>query len=96
MLYRWLTLAAMSGLSLVAAAGPWRAGPHNSAGWRWMTPAERVEHQRQLRSFVRYDDCLAYLHEHHALMAERAQRQGVTIAPHRAVCDELRAAGQLK
>ena len=79
-----------------ALAGPWRAGPNNSAGWRWMTPAERVEHQRTLRSFTRYDDCVAYQREHHARMAERARRDGAELKPHRSVCDELRAAGQLR
>jgi hypothetical protein len=83
-------------LPLVALAGPWHAGPDNSAGWRWMTPAERVEHQRRLRSFTRYDECLAYQREHHALMAERAQRSGVVLQAHRSVCDELRDAGRLK
>ncbi len=88
----WLALC----LPLVATGGPWRAGPDNSAGWRWMTPAERVEHQRRLRSFTRYDDCVAYQREHHALMAERARRDGVELKAHRSVCDELRAAGRLQ
>lgn len=33
----------------LAAAGPWRAHEGNSPGWRLLTPAERVEHQRRLR-----------------------------------------------
>lgn len=78
-------------------AGPWRATERNSYGWQYMTPNERVEHQRQLRSFRSYDECRAYQREHHALMAERAGRAGKVLTPKgSSVCDRLRAQGRLQ
>jgi hypothetical protein len=79
------------------ARGPWRAGATNTAGWQFMSPEERVEHQRRLRRFETFDACAAYQAEHHALMAERAQRAGVALQPERlGACAQLRAQGHLK
>lgn len=79
------------------AAGPWRADAHNSYGWQFMTPDERVEHQRRIRSFTSYAECKAYQAEHHAQLEERARQAGVTLTPKtESVCETLRAEGRLK
>lgn len=80
-----------------AVAGPWRATARNSQGWQLMTPDERIEHQRQLRSFRTYDECKAYQQAHHALMAERARKAGVVLTPKAgSICERLRAQGRLQ
>jgi hypothetical protein len=82
---------------LLAVAGPWRAHEGNSPGWRWLTPAERVEHQRRLRAFDRLADCKAYLAGHHALIAARARQAGESFTPQSPdTCDRLRAEGRLR
>lgn len=79
------------------AAGPWRAAEPNTYGWRFMTPDERIEHQRRIRSFQTYDECKAYQNEHHASMAERARQAGVVLEPkEHSGCEQLRARGKLK
>jgi len=79
------------------ASGPWHAAGHNTAGWRFMTPDERVEHQRQMRSFKTLDECRAYQGEHHALMAERALRSGVVLKRKAGSgCEQLRQRGKFK
>ena len=87
-----LTLAAAT-----AHAGPWRADPDNSRGWELMSPAERIEHQRRLRSFTDYEACRAYQQAHHAQMEARAQAAGRSLKPRaRSPCDDLRERGDLK
>jgi hypothetical protein len=87
-----LTLAAAT-----AHAGPWRADPDNSRGWELMSPAERIEHQRRLRSFTDYEACRAYQQAHHAQMEARAQAAGRSLRPRaRSPCDDLRERGDLK
>jgi hypothetical protein len=79
------------------AGGPWRAAEQNSHGWQLMTPDERIEHQRRMRSFGTYDECKAYQAAHHARMAERARRAGTTLTPReQSGCDQLQARGRLK
>ena len=79
------------------AGGPWHAAGQNTAGWQFMTPDERIEHQRRMRSFESYEECRAYQAEHHALMAERALREGVTLKRKTASgCEQLRQRGNLK
>ena len=78
-------------------AGPWRADPDNSRGWELMSPAERIEHQRRLRSFTDYEACRAYQQAHHAQMEARAQAAGRSLRPRaRSPCDDLRERGDLK
>ena len=80
-----------------AHAGPWRADPDNSRGWELMSPAERIEHQRRLRSFTDYEACRAYQQAHHAQMEARAQAAGRSLRPRaRSPCDDLRERGDLK
>lgn len=78
-------------------AGPWHAASPNTYGWRLMTPEEREEHQRRMRSFTSYEECKAYQTEHHALMAERARQAGVQLKPHAdSGCERLRAQGRFQ
>lgn len=92
----------LAGLLLIlvaggAHAGPWRADPDNSRGWELMSPAERIEHQRRLRSFTDYEACRAYQQAHHAQMEARAQAAGRSLKPRaRSPCDDLRERGDLK
>lgn len=92
----------LAGLLLIFAtsathAGPWRADPDNSRGWELMSPAERIEHQRRLRSFTDYEACRAYQQAHHAQMEARAQTEGRSLKPRaHSPCDDLRARGDLK
>lgn len=79
------------------AAGPWHAAGPNTAGWQFMTPDERIEHQRRMRSFESYEECKSYQAEHHARMAERALRQGVVLERKaESGCEQLRQRGNLK
>ena len=94
---RTLVSAVLLLLAGVCAAGPWRAAEQNSYGWQFMTPDERVEHQRRLRGFDSYEGCKTYQAEHHARMAARAARQGIELQPKaHSACDQLRARGQFK
>lgn len=71
--------------------GP-RYGADVTPGWALMTPQERAEHQSRMRSFQDYDECQAYLAQHHARMQSRAQEQGTQLpfaGPGRG-CDYLR------
>jgi len=77
------------------AGGPWHAEKRNTSGWQYMTPDERVEHQRRMRSFDSYEACKTYQAEHHALMAERALREGVVLEPRaNSGCEQLRRRGK--
>lgn len=49
-------------------------------GWRFMTPAERLEHRNKMRSFRTREEQEAYRREHHEKMQARAKAQGVTLA----------------
>jgi hypothetical protein len=78
-----------------AGAGMGRA---DMPGFALMTPAERDEHRAKMRGFTRYDDCAAYLAQHHQLMLERAKAKGTTLPamPQQTFCDRMKASGQLK
>jgi len=79
------------------ASGPWHAAKQNTTGWQYMTPNERVEHQRHMRSFETYEECKAYQSEHHALMAVRALQEGIVLKPRLGSgCEQLRQRGKLK
>lgn len=93
---RRLAIVTLCVLPVVAPAAPWRAHEGNSPGWRYLSPAERVEHQRRLRSFTSLAACKAYLAQHHRLIAERARRAGQAWTPHAPdTCDRLRQEGRL-
>lgn len=89
--------AALSHAHVHAATGPWRASEQNSYGWQFMTPQERVEHQRKLRSFSSYAECKTYQAQIHERMAERARAAGVELTPQeQSACEQLKARGALK
>lgn len=48
-------------------------------GWELMTPEERAEHREKMHSFQTEEELEAYRQEHHKLMLERAEEQGVTL-----------------
>ena len=76
--------------------GPGRMGGRWGAdftpGWSMMTPAERQEHQAKMRSMNGYEECTAYMGQHHQQMAARAKDQGRTVPaqPRRDPCVGLK------
>jgi len=81
----------------VHAAGPWHAAEQNTTGWSFMTPDERVEHQRVMRGFRTYEECRAYQEAHHTRMAARAKQAGQILVPNATSgCEQLRARGGIK
>lgn len=94
---RSLLLCALMGLAGVVVAGPWHAAEQNTSGWSYMTPNERVEHQRRMRSFSSYEECKAYQVLHHAQMAARARQQGIELQPRAASgCEQLQRRGKFQ
>lgn len=80
-----------------AATGPWRATESNTPGWAAMTPAERVEYQRRMRSLDSLAACQAFQAEHRERLRERKRlRLRGQAAPLEAdaVCRQLQQAGQ--
>jgi hypothetical protein len=71
-----ILLGSLLASGTVLASGPWRASEANTRGWQLMSPEERIEHQRQVRSFATLAECQAYQRRHHQLMEERARQQG--------------------
>jgi hypothetical protein len=73
---------------------PMHGGQHKNLGSSMMSAAERRAHQDKLRSFKNYDECKAYVDEHHAQMMERAKAAGRTAPamPLRDACAALKSA----
>jgi hypothetical protein len=78
------------------AAGPWRAHAGNSAGWKAMTPDERMEHQRRMRSFGAYEACRRYETEQALRMQQRRAAGDAMGDGEQSACEQLRALGQFK
>lgn len=92
-----LILYGLLNLPGAVAAGPWHAANDNTSGWTYMTPEERIEHQRRMRSFESYGDCKIYQTEHHGQMAARARAQGVELRPRPGTgCEQLRRRGEFQ
>ncbi|MGO0793168.1 hypothetical protein ACTOWA_25195 [Herbaspirillum seropedicae] len=108
---RLLTLAfSLSALSAAAQPGvgfgddpnSWRGRSHgfrfdrdNTFGWAMMSQRERIEHRKKLMAVTSYNDCKAYMAEHHQQMQERAAEQGKSLpAAPSDVCDQMKASGQ--
>lgn len=98
-----LATAFVGGLSIAAAQaaprGPWVAEQGNTWGWQLMTPQERIEHQNKMRSFKTYEECKAYMEEHHKQMQARAKEKGATLPawkPGMYGCDNMKARGYFK
>ena len=76
--------------------GPGRMGGRSGAeftpGWSMMSPSERQEHQAKMRSMANYDECKAYMEQHHQQMAARAKEKGgaVPAQPRRDPCAGLK------
>lgn len=60
----------------------YRWNDRNSPGWSMMTAQERQEHQTRMSSFTSYDECKAYLDQHHQDMMARASSRGRTLPAH--------------
>ena len=56
-------------------------GSDVTPGWALMSWKERNEHRKKMRSMTNYDDCKAYLTEHHDKMAARAKEKGQLTLP---------------
>lgn len=75
--------AAASGASAPAAGctgpgggpGP-RWGRDNTPGWPMMNREERRMHHERMASIKTYDECRAYMDQHHQQMTERAKERG--------------------
>ena len=76
--------------------GMMRGGPHWGAdytpGWGMMTPKERDEHRKQMRSAKTYEECTALRDRHHEQMMARAKEKGVHMPaqPRRDACQGLK------
>lgn len=69
----------------------------NTRGWELMTPEERSNFQKQMRSVKTYDECVAVQTEHRGAMEVRAKEQGVTLqTPRQNACENLKARGVIK
>lgn len=79
-----------------APAGPqcdWRMNRRNTPGLGLMTQDERSAHRDRMRGFQSREECIAYLTEHHAQMAERAKAKGRTLPqPRQRMCEQLPSA----
>ena len=56
-------------------------GSDVTPGWALMSWKERNEHRKKMRAMTNYDDCKAYLAEHHEKMAARAKERGQLTLP---------------
>lgn len=71
----------------------WRANRRNTPGLALMTPDERRAHRDRMRGMQSREECLAYLTEHHAEMAERAKAKGQTLPePRSRLCERFPSA----
>ncbi len=92
-------IAALFAASVQAQQGGGRncCGPGITPGWKLMTGEERSQHREKLLSIKSYDECKAYIEEHHKQMVERAKEKGVSLSePRGHPCDRLKARGQFK
>lgn len=68
-------------------------GSKVTPGWSMMTWSERNHHREKMWSFKTYDDCKAYLDQHHAAMQARALEKGQAplAQPPRDACARLKS-----
>ncbi len=72
-------------------------GPGVTPGWSLMTADEQNAHREKMTSMKTYDECKAYLAEHHKDMQERAKAKGVDLpGGYGMACDRMKAQGRLK
>ncbi len=78
-----------------AGRGPMtQAGADDTPGWSMMTRTERNTHRDQMRAMKTYDECTAYMAQHHEQMMARAKEKGgkPLAAPRRDACASLKGA----
>jgi len=94
------TALAQMGPGMGAGMGPgggWHVNQGNTPGYALMTPAERNAHQAKMQSLKTYQECKAYIDEHHRTMEARAKEKGTKLMVMRAdPCGDMKAAGRIK
>ena len=72
--------------------GAARWGSDFTPGWALMTQQERNEHRDRMRSMNTYEECKAYVEQHHEQMAARAKERGgkAPAQPRRDACSGLK------
>lgn len=98
-----IVTAGVLAASAALAQGPGMGkGPHwsfddgNTRGWSMMNEKERAEHREKMLSFKSYEECLAYLEQHHKTMEQRAKERG-TAGPRGSpqnMCERMKQAGR--
>lgn len=73
--------------------GGMRWGRDTTPGWSMMSTEERQAHWDKMHSFKSYDECKAYMDQHHQDMVARAKERGVAMpgTPRRDACASLKA-----
>lgn len=69
--------ASMPGQGAAPMHGPrghW--GRDYTPGWSMMSETERKEHRERMQGFQSYEECKAYMDQHHEQMATRAKERG--------------------
>lgn len=61
--------------------GP-RWGRDDTPGWPMMSREERQTHRERMSSFKTYEECRAYMDEHHQQMTARAKERGRDMPGH--------------
>ena len=77
--------------------GPaWRFNADNTSGWSMMTSEERAAHRSKMLSVKSYEECVAYVEQHHKEMQARAQQRGRSLpaTPRQNVCERMKQAGR--
>ncbi len=71
-------------------------GSDNTRGWSMMSPEERSEHRDRMMSFKSYEECVAYLEQHHKRMEARAGERGSAMPgmPVQNMCERMKQAGR--
>jgi hypothetical protein len=71
-------------------------GNDNTRGWSMMSPQERSEHRERMMSFKSYEQCVAYLEQHHKAMEARASERGRPMPgmPAQNMCERMKQAGR--
>ena len=69
-----------------------RSGTDFTPGWSMMTDSDRQEHQAKIESMTNYEDCKAYMDQHHQQMAARAKQKDLAVPaqPRRDGCADLK------
>lgn len=78
--------------------GPaWSFNGDNTGGWSMMSRDERGEHRNKMLSIKTYEECVAYLEEHHKLMESRANERGRPMPgmPAQNMCERMKQAGRI-